>query len=580
MTRLTVKAPAASPAVLRLLEKAVMASEPRIPRRDFMKLSGLGAAALAAGASGCAPGDAAPRRSTGMENADQPWTTQAFELEEVTLADMQAGMASGKWTSRRITQLYLDRIEELDRNGPRLRAVIETNPDALAIAEQLDEERRNGQVRGPLHGVPILVKDNVDTADKMMTTAGSRALEGHHAARDSWVAEKLRAAGAVILGKANLSEWANFRSTNSSSGWSGRGGQCANPYAVDRNPCGSSSGSGAGVSANFCAAAIGTETNGSIVCPSSINGVVGIKPTVGLVSRAGIVPIAHSQDTAGPMARTVADAAAVLGALTGVDPRDDATAASEGNSVGDYTRFLDENGLQGARIGVDRGTFGRDPRVDALMEQALRVMESAGATIVDPATIETRRAMGGPSYQVLLYEFKADLNAYLEEHGAPNGMASLADLIAFNDGDDVELRFFGQEIMLQAEELGDLSSPAYLKALADMHRLSRAEGIDKVMDAHSLDAIVSPTTLPAWPIDLVGQDGSSAGSSGAAAIAGYPSVTVPNGYVMGLPVGILFFGRAWSEPTLIKLAYAYEHLTLHRKAPTLPLSLDLRNAVL
>ena len=549
-----------------------------LDRRDFMKVSGLGAAALAAG---CSPGgqedagrvDTAPAR-------DEWWTTQAFELEEQTLAQLQEGMESERWTAARITQLYLDRIENMDRKGPMLRAVIETNPEALDIAGRLDAERRDGNLAGPLHGLPILVKDNIDTADRMTTTAGSRALEGHHAAVDSFVAQKLRAAGAIILGKANLSEWANFRSTSSTSGWSGRGGQCGNPYAIDRNPCGSSSGSGAGVSANFCAAAIGTETNGSIVCPSSINGVVGIKPTVGLVSRAGIVPIAHSQDTAGPMARTVADAAAVLGALTGVDPRDPATAASEGHAYDDYLQFLDTNGLEGARIGVDRSTFGADPRVDELMEQALRVMSSSGATIVDPAEITTRRDAGQASYTVLLYEFKADLNAYLAGHGAPNRMTSLADIIAFNTADhEREMPFFGQEIMVRAQELAGLDTAEYEEALATMHRLARDQGIDKVMEEHRLDALVAPTTRAAWLTDLVNHDGSSAGSSGAAAIAGYPSISVPNGYVMGLPVGILFFGRAWSEPTLIRLAYAYEQLTRHRVAPKLPRTLGLRDAV-
>jgi amidase len=551
-----------------------------LDRRDFLKISGLGTAAIATGA---ATGCDVPRPPTGTpaEGAGTEWwTTLSFELEEKTLAELQQGMADGTWSSRHLTRLYLDRIAQLDREGPRLRAVIETNPDATDIAERLDQERRDGNVRGPLHGIPILVKDNVDTADQMMTTAGSWALAGHRAAQDSWVADRLRAAGAVILGKANLSEWANFRSTRSSSGWSGRGGQCANPYALDRNPCGSSSGSGAAVSANLCAAAIGTETNGSVVCPSSINGVVGIKPTVGLVGRSGIVPIAHSQDTAGPMGRTVADAAAVLGALTGVDPRDEATNASQGNSRRDYLQYLDREGLRGARIGVDRSMVGNDARVDDLMENAIRTMGSAGATIVDDASVSTRREMGGPSYQVLLYEFKADLNAYLQAAGTPNGMGSLADLIAFNDANvDREMPFFGQEIFLAAEEKGDLDSPEYQDALATMRRLSRQEGIDKVMEQHQLDALVAPTTLPAWPIDLVGRDGSSAGASGAAAISGYPSITVPNGYVLGLPVGILFFGRAWSEPTLIRLAYAYEQASMHRTAPKLPLSLNLRNAI-
>lgn len=551
-----------------------------LDRRDFLKVSGLGAAALASGAAaGCSTPDDGARAATGSGNA-QPWMDETFELDEVPIADLLAGMESGRWTSRAITELYLGRIEALDRQGPRLRAVIETNPEAIDLAEQLDRERQAGNLRGPLHGIPILVKDNIDTADGMVTAAGSLALAGHFAARDSFVAERLRAAGAIILGKANLSEWANYRSTRSSSGWSGRGGQCGNPYAVDRNPCGSSSGSGAAASANFCAAAIGTETNGSVVCPSSINGVVGIKPTVGLVSRAGIIPIAHSQDTAGPMARTVRDAATVLGALVGVDPRDAATAASQGNSVSDYTQFLDVDGLRGARIGVERSFFGNDDRVDALMEDALRVMSDAGATIVDPASLATRREMGRPSSTVLRYEFKADLNAYLADLPPEFRVHSLADVIAFNqEHASEEMPFFGQEIFLRSEEAGPLTDPEYLDALAAMHRYSRDEGIDALVEEHSLDAIVAPTTRPAWLTDLVNMGGSSGGSSGPAAIAGYPSITVPNGYVMGLPVGILFFGRAWSEPTLLRLAYAYEQATHHRRAPRLPLSLDLRDAV-
>jgi amidase len=552
-------------------------SPTNVGRRDFVKLSGLGAAALAAGATGCA----AEGGTDATSGADpQWWTTQGFELEEKTLAELQDGMTAGAWSAAGITKLYLDRIAALDRDGPRLRAVIETNAEALAIAEALDQERRDGRVRGPLHGIPILVKDNVDTADGMMTTAGSWALEGHRAAQDSWVAARLREAGAILLGKANLSEWANFRSTNSSSGWSGRGGQCGNPYAVDRNPCGSSSGSGAAVSANFCAGAIGTETNGSVVCPASINGVVGIKPTVGLVGRSGIIPIAHTQDTAGPMCRTVADAAAVLGALTGIDPRDAVTQGSEGRSHADYTQFLDRDGLRGMRIGVERSFFGSDARVDALMEDAIQAMATAGAVIVDNTLLATRRQIGAPSYQILLYEFKADMAAYLAMSGHPNGMRGMADLIAFNEANrDREMPFFGQEIMEMSEAKGDLSSPEYLEALESALRMARAEGIDALMEEHRLDAIVSPTTRASWVTDLVNNGGASAGSSGPAAIAGYPSITVPNGYVMGLPVGILFSGRAWSEPTLIRIAFAYEQATMHRRAPKLPLTLDLRNAV-
>ncbi len=547
-----------------------------VDRRAFMKLGAAGAALSALGLPGCAPsGEPAAR---GARGPDQWWVDRPFELEEVTIAELADQMAAGERSSVEITQLYLDRIAALDRDGPRLRSIIETNPEALEIARQLDEERAAGTVRGPLHGIPIVLKDNIDTADGMTTTAGSYALEGHVAARDSGVAAKLREAGAVLLAKANLSEWANIRSSRSSSGWSGRGGQCANAFAVDRNPCGSSSGSGAAVSANFCAGAIGTETNGSVVCPSSVNGVVGLKPTVGLVSRAGIIPISHTQDTAGPMTRTVADAAAILSALAGPDPRDPATGEAGRFEGTDYTQYLDANGLRGARIGVERSHFGYHPQVDALMEDAIRAMEQAGATIVDDTVIETRSQFGRASFQVLLYELKADMAAYLEMSGRPNGMATLADLIAFNQANaDREMPWFGQEVFLQAEEKGGLDSPEYREALRTARELSRARGIDAVMDEHDLDAIVSPTTGPAWKIDLVMEDGSSHGSSSSAAIAGYPSVTVPNGYVFGMPVGILFFGRAWSEDVLIRLAYGYEQATRHRRPGRMPLSLDLVN---
>ena len=556
-------------------------TDPRhLDRRDFLKVGGAGAAALAAGVgtTSCAPGGEGPGGEA--EDAAPWWTDLAFELEEVPVAELQEGMRSGRWSAVDVTRLYLDRISALDRDGPRLRAVIETNPEALDIAAALDAERKNGKLRGPLHGIPIILKDNVGTADRMTTTAGSWALEGSIPDRDSFVAERLRAAGAILLAKANLSEWANFRSTHSTSGWSGRGGQCANPYALDRNPCGSSSGSAAAASANFCAAAIGTETNGSVVCPSSVNGVVGIKPSVGLVGRSGIIPIAHTQDTAGPIGRTVADAAAVLGAMVGVDPRDDATRASEGRRHDDYIQFLDANGLEGMRIGVERSYFGVDGRIDDLMEEAIRTMAAAGSTIVDPANLATRRKIGRPSYEVLLYEFKADLNAYLASLGEAAPVHSLEEIIAFNEANrDREMPFFGQEIFERAQEKGPLTSPEYRKALETARRLSRDEGIDALMEAHDLDAIVAPTTRPAWKTDLVNGGLSSAGSSGPAAIAGYPSVTVPNGYVMGLPVGILFFGRAWSEPTLLRIAYAYEQATHHRTAPKMPPSLDLRDAV-
>jgi amidase len=546
-----------------------------IDRREFVKLGGVAAAAGAAlGAGACAPADAGS-----ASDREAWWVDQPFELEEATIAELSRAMETGARTSVAITELYLQRIAALDRDGPRLRSIIETNSEALAIARQLDDERAAGTVRGPLHGVPIVVKDNIDTADGMTTTAGSYALEGHIAARDSHVVAKLRAAGAIILAKANLSEWANIRSTRSSSGWSARGGQCGNAFVVDRNPCGSSSGSGAATSANFCVVAIGTETNGSIVCPASVNGVVGLKPTVGLVSRSGIIPIAHTQDTAGPMTRTVADAAAVLTALVGPDPRDSMSAPAADFEGTDYTSFLDADGLRGARIGIERSFFGAEPTVDLLMRDAIAVMRDAGAIIVDPALHPTRDRIGDPSYLVLLYELKADLRAYLQAAGIPNGMGSLADIVAFNRANvHREMPYFAQEIFEDADTLGGLDSPAYLEAKETARRLSRDRGIDALMDEHRLDAIVSPTTRPAWKIDLVNRDVSSAGSSGPAAIAGYPSITVPNGYVFGLPVGILFFGRAWSEDVLLRIAYAYEQATMHRRAAPLLPSLDLRNA--
>ncbi len=548
-----------------------------LDRREFIKVGGLGAAALAVGSTACSPGTS---DATNGDASSPWWTRESFELEETTLAQLQEGMASGRWTAHDITQLYLDRIGRLDRAGPQLRSVIETNPDALDIAQSLDQERRDGKVRGPLHGIPILVKDNVGTADHMTTTAGSLALEGSIPPEDSGVAARLRAAGAIILGKANLSEWANFRSTHSSSGWSGRGGQCGNAYAVDRNPCGSSSGSGAAASANFCSAAIGTETDGSIVCPSSLNGVVGIKPTVGLVSRAGIIPISHVQDTAGPMARTVTDAAVLLGALTGVDSRDGATKASQGHSQTDYTQFLVADGLRGTRIGVERSFFGRDARVDALMEDALSVMSKAGATIVDPANLENRRKFGGPEWVALQYEFKADINAYLASLGPDAPMKTLADLIAFNEANkDREMQFFGQETFLASEDRGPLTEKEYVQARADATRYAGKEGIDALMQKHRLDAIVAPTSAPAWTTDLVNGDSNAWGSSSPAAVSGYPNITVPNGFIHGLPVGISFFGRAWSEPTLLKIAFAYEQATHHRTAPKLLPSLDLRDEV-
>jgi len=447
-------------------------------------------------------------------------------------------------------------------------SVIEVNPDALAIADQLDRERRERGPRGPMHGIPVLIKDNVATADRMMTTAGSLALVGSKPPRDSFVARRLRESGAVILGKTNLSEWANIRSSHSTSGWSGRGGLTRNPYALDRNACGSSSGSGAAASANLCAAAVGTETDGSVVCPSSVNGVVGIKPTVGLVSRSGIIPISHTQDTAGPMARTVADAAALLTALAAVDPDDSATLASQRQGDADYTRHLDIRGLNGARIGVARKLFGIGEAVDKLMDEALAALKSQGAILVDPADIPSLGKFGDSEFEVLLYELKADLNKYLDGLGPGAPVHTLGDVIAFNEKHrDREMPYFGQDIFIKAEAKGPLTEKAYLDALANDVKQSRAEGIDAVMDKFQLDALVAPTSGPAWLTDLIDGDHDSGGSSTPAAVAGYPNINVPAGFVRGLPVGISFFGRAYSEPALIRIAYAFEQATRFRRGP-------------
>jgi amidase len=501
--------------------------------------------------------------------ANDRFSIAPFALEETTLADLQAAMAAGRMTARSITQQYIDRIQALDRTGPTLRAVLEINPDALSIADTLDRERKAGRVRGPLHGIPILIKDNIDTADRMTTTAGSYALAGSIPLQDATIAARLRAAGAILLGKTNLSEWANFRSTHSSSGWSGRGGQARNPYVLDRNPCGSSSGTGAAVSANMCAVGIGTETDGSIVCPSSVNGIVGIKPTLGLVSRAGIIPIAHSQDTAGPMTRTVRDAAILLGVLAGVDPRDSATSPSGTRGQTDYTKFLDPNGLRGARIGVARTKFfGYSDVTDKLINDAINAMKANGAVIVDPANIETAGKFDDAEFDVLLYEFKADLNNYLASLGPKAPVKSLQDIIAYNEAHkDQEMPFFGQEIMIQAQAKGPLTEKKYLDELASNLKMSRTDGIDATMDKYKLDAIVAPTGSPAWPTDLINGDHFTGASSTPAAVAGYPNINVPAGLSHGLPVGISFFGRAYSEPTLIKIAYAYEQSTKHRRAP-------------
>ena len=501
---------------------------------------------------------------------NRPAEVKDFELDEVTIDQLQAGMKSGKYTARSITQMYLQRIQDVDKQGPKVNSVIELNPDALEIAESLDRERKEKGARGPLHGVPLLIKDNIDTADKMMTTAGSLALVGApKPPRDSFLAHQLRKAGAVILGKTNLSEWANIRSSHSSSGWSGRGGQTKNPYVLDRNPCGSSSGTGAGVSANFAAGGIGTETDGSIVCPSSSNGLAGIKPTVGLVSRTGIIPISHSQDGAGPMCRTLRDAAIMLGALTGVDPEDSATAESQGKSYTDYTQFLDANGLKGARIGVARKYFGFSDGVDGIMAEAIGVMKREGANIVDPADIESFGKFDDSEALVLDYELKADIEKYLARLGPASPMKTLQDLIEFNNKNaQQEMPYFGQDIFLRAQGRGPLTSREYIDALEKNHRLARIEGIDAVMDKYKLDALIAPTGGPAWLTDLVVGDHFGGGSSNAAAVAGYPNINITAGYLFGLPVGISFFGRAWSESTLLKIAYGFEQHTQARKAPT------------
>jgi amidase len=487
----------------------------------------------------------------------------AFDGGEATVADLQPALAAGDVTSRRLTETYLARIDAVD---PTLRSVLETNPDALEIADAMDAERRSNHVRGPLHGIPVLVKDNIDTADRMKTTAGSFALGDVTPARDAFVVGRLREAGAVILGKANLSEWANFRSTRSSSGWSARSGQCRNPYALDRSPCGSSSGSGVAVSANLCALAVGTETDGSIVCPSSVNGIVGVKPTVGLVSRSGVVPVSHSQDTPGPMARTVEDAAALLSALAGVDELDVATA--EAHVEPDSIAFRDPDGLRGARIGVARKLAGFNDHVDRLFDDALAAILDLGAELVDPADIPHTDELEDPELEVFLYEFKTDLEAYLGSLGPSQPCRTLADLIAFNaEHADVEMPYFGQELFEKAAEKGPLTEPAYLDALATCRLLSRAEGIDAVMDEHRLDALVAPSNAPAWRIDYANGDHYVGGNSTPAAVAGYPNVTVPMGFAFDLPIGISFMGRAWSEGTLIRVASAFEHETRHRRPP-------------
>ncbi len=534
-------------------------------RRSFLKTTVIGGAAATLTPLYLYPAQSAAREIA--RPAPNP-EIKSFELDEMTISDLQSRMKSGRFTARSLVEKYSSRIDEIDKHGPAVNSVLELNPDALSIADALDQERKSKGPRGPLHGIPLLIKDNIDTADRMMTTAGSLALVGSKPAKDSFVAERLRAAGAVILGKTNLSEWANIRSSHSTSGWSGRGGLTKNPYALDRNPCGSSSGTGAGISANLSAVGIGTETDGSIVCPSSSNGLAGIKPTVGLVSRGGIIPISHSQDGAGPMCRTVRDAAILLGALTGIDPRDPATNASQGKSFTDYAQFCDPDGLKGARIGVARKYFGFNDAVDALMEQSLDVMKKQGATLIDPADVETLGKFDESELLVFMYELKTDLNAYLAGLGPNSPVKTLKEIIDFNDRNrEKEMPYFGQDLFLKAEAKGPLTEKAYLDALEKNHQLARVEGIDATMDKYHLDAMVAPTGGPAWITDLVNGDHVAGGSSNAAAVAGYPNINVTAGFISGLPVGISFFGRAWSEPTLIRLAFAFEQATKARQSP-------------
>ena len=498
-------------------------------------------------------------------------------MEEWSLAELGQKMASGELTARQLAEMYLSRIAMVDQGDDGINSIIELNPDALVIAESLDAERKAGKIRGPLHGIPVLIKDNIDTFDRMTTTAGSLALEGSVALQDAFLVERLREAGVLILGKTNLSEWANFRGKCSTSGWSSRGGLTRNPHALDRTACGSSSGSAAAVAANLCAVAIGTETDGSIICPAQTNGIVGLKPTVGLISRTGIIPIAHSQDTAGPMARTVTDAAALLGVLTGVDKTDAATLADERSAYQDYTQFLDPNGLQGARIGVARGLFGTDKRVNALIDSSLEIMKSSGAELIE-IELASSDAFGKTELEVLLYEFKADLNAYLANRGRMTKVHSLADVIKFNEENFTRvLPYFGQERMEAALQRGPLTGKRYFNALAKNHRLTREEGIDAVMHEHKLDAIICPSGGPAWMIDLINGDNHSSDidSTSYAAVAGYPHISVPAGYIFGLPVGISFFASAWQEPTLIKLAYAFEQATNVRVPPMFLPTADL-----
>ena len=489
-----------------------------------------------------------------------------IQLEEQGVLVIQQGYLDGQYTIKEVVQAYLDRIAMIDKSGPRLNAIISLNPDAIQIAEELDKELKAGKSRGPMHGIPVILKDNIDTHDKMATTGGSRALRNSHPLKDSYVARRLRESGAVIIGKANLSEWANFRGQLSTSGWSGAGGQTKNPYDLSRNPCGSSSGSAVAVAANLTMVAIGTETNGSIVCPSQTNGIVGIKPTVGLVSRTGVIPISFTQDTPGPMGRTVRDAAICLGALVGVDSADEKTLASKGQFYTDYTQFLHKDGLKGKRIGLDKSASGVNFKVDTLFQQAVNFLKRQGATVIEIGAIDDKK-VDSYSMEIMLYEFKDGLNNYFHSLGPDAPIKSVEELIAFNKSDSLELRYFNQYYLELAQSKGDLTSDKYHELLSKLLKGSREEGIDRVMNANDLDAIIAPTGGPAWKTDLTNGDYFQIGTSSAAAQAGYPSITVPMGFVDELPVGISFFGRAWSEPMLIEIAYSYENGTRFRRAP-------------
>lgn len=535
-------------------------NKPSLKRREFLKRASLGAAAVAA----------SPLMASAGMKASTP-TKKNYaknEFEELTIYDFQQKMKDGQLNSRKLVEFYLKRIQKIDKQGPALNSILEINPDALKIADKLDQEYKAKGPRSALHGVPVIIKANIDTADKMTTTAGSLALKGSIPAQDSFVAKKLRHAGAVILGKANLSEWANFRSSRSSSGWSSLGGQTKNPYALDRNPSGSSSGSAVATAANLCLVAIGTETDGSIVSPSSACGIVGLKPTVGLVSRSGIIPIAHSQDTAGPMARTVTDVALLLNALAGPDSRDPATQGSSGHYPLDYSKFLDKNGLKGKRIGIARHFFGFHEKVDRLMEKAIKIMKDQGAVIIDPVDLKTGREYSNEEYEVLLYEFKTDLNAYLASLGPQAPVHSLKEIIDFNEAHRQQVMpYFEQEIFLKAEKKGPLTEKKYVEALKKCRHLSRVEGIDAVLRKYKLEAIVAPTDGPAWVTDLINGDHYLGGSSSPAAVAGYPTITLPAGYIFGLPVGLSFIGGAFQEPELIKMTYAFEQAAKLRQPP-------------